>query len=61
MPKKKLTKKQTVAKMGQVIKILSDLFYDKMEYSDSSVPLSLNKMLELRNTLGTSRLRLMRK
>jgi hypothetical protein len=61
MPKKKLTKKQTVAKMGQVIKILSDLFYDKMEYSDSFVPLSLNKMLELRNTLGTSRLRLMRK
>tara|TARA_Y100001938_G_scaffold105071_1_gene143384 strand:+ start:580 stop:765 length:186 start_codon:yes stop_codon:yes gene_type:complete len=61
MPKKKLTKKQTVAKMGQAIKILSDLFYDKMEYSDSSVPLSLNKMLELRNTLGTSRLRLMRK
>ena len=61
MPKKKLTKKQTVAKMGQAIKILSDLFHDKMEYSDSSVPLSLNKMLELRNSLGTSRLRLMRK
>ncbi len=61
MAKKKLTKKQTVAKMGQAIKILSDLFYDKMEYSDSSVPLSLNKMLELRNMLGTSRLRLMRK
>ena len=61
MSKKKLTKKQTVTKMGQVIKLLSDLFYDKMEYSDSSVPLSLNKMLELRNTLGTSRLRLMRK
>ena len=47
--------------MCQAIKILSDLYYDKMEYSDSSVPLSLNKMLELRNTLGTSRLRLMRK
>ena len=61
MPKKKLTKKQTVTKMGQGIKILSDLFYDKMEYSDSFVPLSLDKLLEVRKTLGLSRLRLLRK
>jgi len=61
MPKKKLTKKQVVTKMEQVNKLLSDLFYDKMEYNDSFVPLSLNKMLDIRKVLGTSKLRLLRK
>ena len=47
MPKKKLTKAQVKKKMQNIVIVLYDLFTDKMAYSDSSVPMSENKILDL--------------
>jgi len=47
MPKKKLTKTQVKKKMQNMVIVLYDLFTDKMAYSDSFVPMSENKILEL--------------
>jgi len=51
MPKKKLTKKQ-VDKLITKAKIATyDLLQDKLQYSNSLVPMSQKKLLELNNTL----------
>ena len=54
MPKKKLTKKQVKAKLKAMNNAMYDLALDKMGHgSESFVPYSLKKAMELQNlTLG---------
>ena len=55
MPKKKLTKAQVKAKLKRINMDLYSLVIDKLAYnSDSFVPMSLNKLLELHKSLGRS-------
>jgi hypothetical protein len=53
MPKKKLTKAQVKAKLKRINLDIYALVVDKLAYnSDSLVPMSLNKLLELHKALG---------
>jgi|TARA_R110000824_G_scaffold362114_1_gene550050 hypothetical protein len=49
MPKKKLTKKQTQTKLIAIGKNIALLMDDKLNHMESRVPMSLNKMIELRS------------
>jgi len=53
MPKKKLTKAQVKSKLKRINVDIYALVVDKLAYnSESSVPISLNKLLELHKALG---------
>jgi hypothetical protein len=47
MPKKKLTKAQVKRKMKTIKNMIYDLFLDKFTYTNSDVPFSTTKILEL--------------
>lgn len=49
MPKKKLTKAQTKKKLTAIGKNIALLMDDKLNHMESNVPMSLNKMIELRS------------
>jgi hypothetical protein len=59
MPKKKLTKAQVKRKMKTIKNMIYDLFLDKFTYTNSDVPFSTTKILELNKImhLATKRIK----
>ena len=59
MPKKKLTKAQVKSKLKRINVDIYALVVDKLAYnSESSVPISLNKLLELHKVIQNARRRM---
>ena len=54
MPRKKLTKTQVLITIQKMKNNLSKLFYDKVEVTDSKVPMSPDAMLKILNTLANA-------
>tara|TARA_R100000808_G_C2137637_1_gene145724 strand:- start:1213 stop:1392 length:180 start_codon:yes stop_codon:yes gene_type:complete len=54
MPRKKLTKTQVLLTIQKMKNNLSKLFYDKVEQTDSKVPMSPDAMLKIVNTLANA-------
>ena len=54
MPKKKLTKTQVKRKLKTVNNAMYDLFLDKMGHSNSDVPMSLPKLMEIHKALQSA-------
>jgi hypothetical protein len=54
MPKKKLTKTQVLVTIQKMKNNLSKLFYDKVEQTDSKVPMSPDAMLKIVNVLANA-------
>jgi|TARA_Y100001963_G_scaffold114900_1_gene159358 hypothetical protein len=44
---KKLTKTKVTAKVKGIIRNINDMFRDKIDYSDSKVPMAAKKLLDL--------------
>ena len=53
MPKKKLTKRQVIAKYRKILAMTYDLGLDKMGHADSLVPQSNKVLLEFNNKIQT--------
>jgi hypothetical protein len=51
MPKKKLTKAQTKRKLKTLTNGMYDMILDKMGHSNSDVPMSLPKLMEIHKAL----------
>jgi hypothetical protein len=51
MPKKKLTKAQTKRKLKTLTNSMYDMILDKMGHSNSDVPMSLPKLMEIHKAL----------
>jgi len=58
MPKKKLTKAQTKKKLTTMGRNMYDLVLDKLGHSDSLVPFSQVKLLELHRVIQNARRRM---
>jgi hypothetical protein len=54
MPRKKLTKTQVLVTIQKMKNNLSKLFYDKVEQTDSKVPMSPDAMLKIVNVLANA-------
>jgi len=54
MPKKKLTKAQVKRKLKTVNNAMYDLFLDKMGHSNSDVPFSTPKLLDLNKAMQSA-------
>ena len=57
MPKKKLTKAQVKRKLNTMNNSVYDLIMDKTGHSDSSVPMSLPKLLDFHKLIRQAELR----
>lgn len=53
MPKKKLTKRQVIAKYKKILAMTYDLGLDKMGHTDSLVPQSTKILLDLNTKIQT--------
>ena len=53
MPKKKLTKRQVIAKYKKILAMTYDLGVDKMGHADSLVPQSSKMLLDLNTKMQT--------
>jgi hypothetical protein len=51
MPKKKLTKAQVKRKIKTIWNSLYDLMIDKMGHSNSHIPVSLKKLMEIHDSV----------
>ena len=58
MPKKRLTKIQVKKKLTALERNMYDLFLDKLGHSDSLVPFSQVKLLELHRVIQNARRRM---
>jgi len=54
MPKKKLTKAQTKRKLKTLTNGMYDMILDKMGHSNSDVPMSLPKLMEIHKALQSA-------
>ena len=54
MPKKKLTKAQVKRKIKTINNTMFDLFLDKMGHTNSDVPLSTPKLLDLSKVIQSA-------
>ena len=54
MPKKKLTKAQTKRKLKTLTNGMYDMILDKMGHTNSDVPMSLPKLMEMHKALQSS-------
>jgi hypothetical protein len=57
MPKKKLTKTQVRKKMQTCANAMYDLILDKMGHSESGVPVSMTKLLEIHKLILSAKKR----
>ena len=58
MPKKKLTKAQVKRKLKTCATALYNLFIDKLGHTDSNVPMSQNKILDVHRQVTNAEKRL---
>ena len=58
MPRKKLTKAQVKRKLKTCMSSMYDLFLDKFGHSDSYVPISQAKLLEIQKVIGSAQKRM---